>query len=90
MRNKPTIIAFKTPSLEHCEAAMALLSSESSQNADRAAEEGRAPTVTKIGAQSGDIGREVVTVKSPITSMNYPVGKPLEVSIASCIELLYA
>ncbi|GFG34772.1 hypothetical protein Cfor_05500, partial [Coptotermes formosanus] len=79
MRNKPTIIAFKTPSLEHCEAAMALLSSESSQNADRAAEEGRAPTVTKIGAQSGDIGREVVTVKSPITSMNYPVGKPLEI-----------
>jgi hypothetical protein len=78
MRNKPTIIAFKTPSLEHCEAAVALLSDGSSQNADRMAEEGRAPTVTKIGAQSDDIGLELVTVKSPITSMNYPVGKPLE------------
>jgi hypothetical protein len=87
MRNKPTIIAFKTPSLEHCEAAMALLSSESSQNAERATEEGRAPKVTKMGAQSGDIGLEVVTVKFPVTPMNYPVGKPLEVSIAFCIEL---
>jgi len=90
MRNKPTIIAFKTPSLECCEAAVALLSSGSSQNADRMAEEGRAPTVTKIGAQSDDIGLELVTVKSPITSMNYPVGKPLEVSISFCIEILYA
>jgi len=80
MRNKPTIIAFKTPSLEHCEAAASLLSSNSSQNPDRAPEEGRAPTITKIGAQRDDIGLEVVTVKPPITSMNYPVGKPLEVS----------
>jgi hypothetical protein len=90
MRNKPTIIAFKTPSLERCEAAMALLSGGSSQNAERMTEEGRAPTVTKIGARSDDIGLDVVTVKSPITSMNYPVGKPLEVSIAFYIELLYS
>jgi hypothetical protein len=54
------------------------------------AEEGRTQTVTKIGAQSDDIGLEVVTAKSPITSMNYPVGKPLEVSIAFRVELLYA
>ncbi|PNF21808.1 hypothetical protein B7P43_G08439 [Cryptotermes secundus] len=80
MRNKPTIIAFKTPSLEKCEATVALLSSSSSQNPERAAEEGRAPAVVKTGAKSEeDISMEVVTVKSPITSMNYPVGKPLEI-----------
>jgi hypothetical protein len=90
MRNKPTIIAFKTPSLERCEAAMALLSSGSSQNAERIAEEGKASTVAKMGTQGGDTGLEVVTVKSPITTMNYPVGKPLEVSTALCVELLHA
>ncbi|XP_023719099.1 NADPH oxidase 5 isoform X4 [Cryptotermes secundus] len=86
MRNKPTIIAFKTPSLEKCEATVALLSSSSSQNPERAAEEGRAPAVVKTGAKSEeDISMEVVTVKSPITSMNYPVGKPLEPINEECL-----
>lgn len=88
MRNKPTIIAFKAPSLEKCEATVALLSSSSSQNPERAAEEGRAPAVVKTGAKiEEDIGMEVVTVKSPITSVNYPVGKPLEVSMTFCVPL---
>lgn len=90
MRNKPTIIAFKTPSLEKCDATVALLASSSSQNPERAAEEGRAPTVMKTGARSEDISMEVVTVKSPITSMNYPVGKPLEVSIHTSHIVLHA
>lgn len=89
MRNKPTIIAFKAPSLEKCDATVALLSSSTSQNPESAAEEGRAPTVMKIGAKSEDIGMEVVTVKSPITSMNYPVGKPLEVSMTFCVQSLH-
>jgi hypothetical protein len=88
MRTKPTIIAFKTPSLEKCDASVALLSSSSSQNPERAAEEGRAPAIMKAGAKSEDIGMEVVTVKSPITSMNYPVGKPLEVSTMFLAHIL--
>uniref|UniRef100_A0A1B6DLA4 NAD(P)H oxidase (H(2)O(2)-forming) n=1 Tax=Clastoptera arizonana TaxID=38151 RepID=A0A1B6DLA4_9HEMI len=68
MRNKPTIIAFKTPSLESCEAKMSALSilgrqgSElmGSSSSESAAEEGR------------------VVTKSPHTPINYPVGKPLE------------
>ncbi|XP_021932014.1 NADPH oxidase 5 isoform X2 [Zootermopsis nevadensis] len=79
MRNKPTIIAFKTPSLEHCEATAALLPSGSSQNTEGAAEEGRSPAVTKLGTHSEDIGLEAVSVRPPFTPMNFPVGKPLEI-----------
>lgn len=90
MRNKPTIIAFKTPSLEHCEATAALLPSGSSQNTEGAAEEGRSPAVTKLGTHSEDIGLEAVSVRPPITPMNFPVGKPLEVSITFCLRSLYS
>ncbi|PSN47090.1 hypothetical protein C0J52_23521 [Blattella germanica] len=78
MRNKPTIIAFKTPSLENCEASMALLPS-GGQSPERSAEEGRSPAIVKVGARSDDVSLELVAAKSPITSMNYPVGKPLEI-----------
>ncbi|KAI5708571.1 hypothetical protein M8J77_025234 [Diaphorina citri] len=69
MRNKPTIIAFKTPSLESCEAKLSALSilTQGSDIADSQslAEEGR---------------RHVTPGKShPHTPMNYPVGKPLEI-----------
>lgn len=90
MRNKPTIIAFKTPSLEHCEAAAALLPNVRPQNPEVAAEEGRSPTVTKLGAQVDDIGLEVLSVRPPVTSMNYPVGKPLEVSIMFWVHAMYS
>lgn len=90
MRNKPTIISFKTPSLEHCEAAMALLPSDGSQSPEGAAEEGRSPAVTKLGPQSDDIGLEAVSARPPLTSMIYPVGKPLEVSITFCVHSLYS
>ncbi|XP_069681708.1 NADPH oxidase 5 isoform X2 [Periplaneta americana] len=85
MRTKPTIIAFKTPSLENCDATVALLASSrnsgASQNPERAAEEGRAPEIVKIGARSDDVSLEVVAGKSPISSVNYPMGKPLEIFI---------
>ncbi|XP_026680929.1 uncharacterized protein LOC103511343 [Diaphorina citri] len=69
MRNKPTIIAFKTPSLESCEAKLSALSilTQGSDIADSQslAEEGR---------------RHLTPGKShPHTPMNYPVGKPLEI-----------
>lgn len=76
MRNKPTIIAFKTPSLENCEAKLSALSILGRQGSgalaastpDRSAEEGRAGSSTP--AES--------TPKSH-TRLNYPVGKPLEI-----------
>ena len=80
MRNKPTIIAFKTPSLENYEASLALLPGNT-QNPERAAEEGRSPTIVKVGARSDDVSLELVAAKPPVTSMNYPVGKPLEVRL---------
>ncbi|KAK9497325.1 hypothetical protein O3M35_004664 [Rhynocoris fuscipes] len=70
MRNKPTIIAFKTPSLESNEAKLSVLSvlnreevAGPSASIERAVEEGNMPT-------PGNSGKK---------AMNYPVGKPLEI-----------
>jgi len=75
MRNKPTIIAFKTPSLESCEAKMSALSILGRQasgllssSPERLAEEGRM------------IADQAATSSSPARpQINYPVGKPLEI-----------
>lgn len=67
MRNKPTIIAFKTPSLENCDARISSSSLGSVGPAtipEKQAEEGRA----------GQFNPEM-----QLKPMNYPVGKPLEV-----------
>lgn len=74
MRNKPTIIAFKTPSLENCESRESSSSLGSlgrqisalsfASNPERNAEEG------KVGPQSPG---------AALKPVNYPVGKPLEI-----------
>ncbi|CAH1394266.1 unnamed protein product, partial [Nezara viridula] len=75
MRNKPTIIAFKTPSLENCEAKMSALSVLNKQDlelfgsVERAMEEGR---VNREEENKMDGNK-------PHSSVNYPVGKPLEI-----------
>lgn len=69
MRNKPTIIAFKTPSLENCEARMSSSSFGSVVGpTERQAEEG---TLCPLG----DNGPGAIALQP----VNYPVGKPLEV-----------
>nr|QOE76458.1 NADPH oxidase 5 [Nilaparvata lugens] len=73
MRNKPTIIAFKTPSLENCDAKLSALSILSRQasgllgtsSSERDVEEGR-----NQGSSSHS---------SKPSQINYPVGKPLEI-----------
>ncbi|XP_063908421.1 NADPH oxidase 5 isoform X3 [Zophobas morio] len=77
MRNKPTIIAFKTPSLENCDQrdSSSSLGSVGRQvsalsfvsTPERQAEEGRAGFRTDFSP--GTV---------PVKPMNYPVGKPLE------------
>ncbi|XP_055323484.1 superoxide-generating NADPH oxidase heavy chain subunit C isoform X2 [Sitodiplosis mosellana] len=67
MRNKPTIIAFKTPSLESCEQNQSPNSMNYSQND---AEEGKVVRPMN-SAKIGENDRP----------MNYPVGKPLEIYI---------
>ncbi|XP_066906847.1 NADPH oxidase 5 [Halyomorpha halys] len=75
MRNKPTIIAFKTPSLENCEAKMSALSVLNKQDlelfgsVERAMEEGR---VNREEENKMDGNK-------PHSPVNYPVGKPLEI-----------
>lgn len=73
MRNRPTIIAFKTPSLENCEPRDSTNSMVVSPGvfAAHEAEEGRVQRAVKEP--------NVREVKRP-PSVNYPVGKPLEVS----------
>jgi len=95
MRHKPTIIAFKTPSLESCHARLKALAaagegpmaSASSQTkssgadgngalhaaAAACAEEGRGDSLTSASGHDGLPFGERATI-------NYPVGKPLEVS----------
>nr|XP_018898413.1 PREDICTED: NADPH oxidase 5 [Bemisia tabaci]XP_018898414.1 PREDICTED: NADPH oxidase 5 [Bemisia tabaci] len=75
MRNKPTIIAFKTPSLESCEAKLSALSILSRQSTNFSlesnVEEGRFETE-----------QHKPTSETPHTRpahINYPVGKPLEI-----------
>lgn len=74
MRNKPTIIAFKTPSLENCEPRESTNSIVVSPGIYTAheAEEGR----VKRSITDDNSAEEVK--RTP--SVNYPVGKPLEVS----------
>ncbi|XP_018332506.1 NADPH oxidase 5 [Agrilus planipennis] len=75
MRNKPTIIAFKTPSLENCEAkdssyslgSISTVSPKQIPDDIRNAEEGR--TCQFAETSVGSLQQK---------SVNYPVGKPLE------------
>ncbi|KAJ8928441.1 hypothetical protein NQ314_019030, partial [Rhamnusium bicolor] len=82
MRNKPTIIAFKTPSLENCEqrdssssigsVGRQISSLSFTFNPERQAEEGR------IGAsQQNRLSPNLLSIKP----VNYPVGKPLDRNI---------
>lgn len=70
MRTKPTIIAFKTPSLENWDPKA------SAQTADKTG------NFTQKEAEEGKVvrkdGEEVIEVKVQ-RPVNYPVGKPLEV-----------
>ncbi|XP_060534326.1 NADPH oxidase 5 isoform X2 [Cylas formicarius] len=76
MRNKPTIIAFKTPSLENCEKRDSTNSFETNgrpisyQSPERRAEEGLALQLCNLSPAS-----------SHLKPVNYPVGKPLEIYI---------
>ncbi|XP_017779285.1 PREDICTED: NADPH oxidase 5 [Nicrophorus vespilloides] len=80
MRNKPTIIAFKTPSLENCEqrdsssslgsVGRQISSLSFSSTPERTAEEGL------VGAQIQELSPPGKVSAKP---MNYPVGKPLEI-----------
>ncbi|XP_044745460.1 NADPH oxidase 5 isoform X2 [Coccinella septempunctata] len=71
MRNKPTIIAFKTPSLENCEqrdSSSSIGSTVPYQN-----------EVRHLDPESqAEQGRVPFTPTLKVTPMNYPVGKPLE------------
>lgn len=74
MRNKPTIIAFKTPSLENCDARISSSSLGSVgppvHSPERQVEEGR----------GSPFSPEIAT-GIQLKPMNYPVGKPLEVGV---------
>ncbi|XP_031618648.1 uncharacterized protein LOC116337851 isoform X2 [Contarinia nasturtii] len=67
MRNKPTIIAFKTPSMENCEQSPSPSPTIFSPND---AEEGKVVRATN-SPKNGESDRPI----------NYPVGKPLEIYI---------
>ncbi|CAH1983350.1 unnamed protein product [Acanthoscelides obtectus] len=75
MRNKPTIIAFKTPSLENCEQRQSSSSfgsvAQVHANQQRQAEEGRIRSRCNESSFS----------PSSLQPVNYPVGKPLEIYI---------
>ncbi|GAB0100610.1 uncharacterized protein DMENIID0001_166720 [Sergentomyia squamirostris] len=76
MRNKPTIIAFKTPSLENCEQRQSTNSIGSmivspGMYTQKEAEEGK--ILKRFGNEEG-------AERGP-RPMNYPVGKPLEIFI---------
>lgn len=93
MRTKPTIIAFKTPSLESYEFDA---SSNAASNANEsgiemtsttpiltiqiAAEEGRLRKAFNKAADSSEC-LDLKSESSSHTSINYPVGKPLEISL---------
>ncbi|XP_058791385.1 NADPH oxidase 5 isoform X2 [Phymastichus coffea] len=90
MRTKPTIIAFKTPSLENCD--YELQSSTSKSTVDENEQKTMTPTVRAAIAEEGRVGQDCAIdkrrpsssrgVKCEIfchTPMNYPVGKPLEI-----------
>ncbi|XP_052870850.1 NADPH oxidase 5-like, partial [Anopheles cruzii] len=86
MRNKPTIIAFKTPSLENCEPRDSTNSIVVSPGVftQKDAEEGRTGVALGTGASVEAIGVTGPSGSSPPTAnrpVNYPVGKPLEIYI---------
>ena len=104
MRTKPTIIAFKTPSLENCEYDVPSMANESpkSSNETKVSDQ---PTASLAAAEEGRLGKKdeieaekrsnLSVAKSQIvahSTINYPVGKPLEVRNvfnASCIFSFY-
>ncbi|XP_049548260.1 NADPH oxidase 5-like [Anopheles darlingi] len=88
MRNKPTIIAFKTPSLENCEPRDSTNSIVVSPGVftQKDAEEGRTDAAVSgassaIVATVGTTGTSGATVSGTQRPVNYPVGKPLEIYI---------
>ncbi|XP_053673530.1 uncharacterized protein LOC128723791 [Anopheles nili] len=92
MRNKPTIIAFKTPSLENCEPRDSTNSIVVSPGVftQKDAEEGRtnSGTGSVAGVNAGAVvavgtGSAQDTTGPPGSNrpVNYPVGKPLEIYI---------
>lgn len=75
MRHKPTIIAFKTPSMEeaHEEAIAEEVNAPAAVAAVAAAEEGNLPAQTSVlNAKRGSI-----------TPAKFPIGKPLEVRLST-------
>ncbi|XP_055379430.1 uncharacterized protein LOC129610760 isoform X2 [Condylostylus longicornis] len=90
MRNKPTIIAFKTPSLEKCDQRPSSESMIVSPGlyTQKEAEEGKIirniPTEsssTSLSPQSTKLAAGGQSQTSHIRGINYPVGKPLEIFI---------
>ncbi|KAG7209856.1 hypothetical protein KM043_011459 [Ampulex compressa] len=95
MRMKPTIIAFKTPSLENCEYEVGTSSQEnaSAQSANKSKIPSSALTKMQMAAEEGRLEKEctdecdtgnksILHMKSEVLShptVNYPVGKPLEI-----------
>ncbi|XP_066588886.1 NADPH oxidase 5 [Prorops nasuta] len=82
MRTKPTIIAFKTPSLENCEYGNEVNSKNRRNDTTTmqvAAEEGRLDK--NIQENSVNIINRSKLDNSLQTPVNYPVGKPLEIYI---------
>ncbi|XP_003425313.2 NADPH oxidase 5 [Nasonia vitripennis] len=91
MRTKPTIIAFKTPSLENCEYEVpASAASKTTTDADEpkpetqtipaaAAEEGRVGTLYGAQRRRQSCFRGVKSETFCYSPVNYPVGKPLEI-----------
>ncbi|XP_045461304.1 NADPH oxidase 5 isoform X2 [Harmonia axyridis] len=74
MRNKPTIIAFKTPSLENCEQR----DSSNSISYSVAYQKEVQCLDPQVQAEEGIVERVPFTPTLRVTPMNYPVGKPLE------------
>ncbi|XP_015595407.1 NADPH oxidase 5 isoform X2 [Cephus cinctus] len=87
MRMKPTIIAFKTPSLENCEyevtpegnsaASEKMSPAGRSSSGLRIAEEGR--IIKRCSVDDPRCMNETFKSEMSHSPMNYPVGKPLEI-----------
>uniref|UniRef100_A0A2Y9D3V5 NADPH oxidase 5 n=1 Tax=Anopheles quadriannulatus TaxID=34691 RepID=A0A2Y9D3V5_ANOQN len=89
MRNKPTIIAFKTPSLENCEPRDSTNSIVVSPGVftQKDAEEGRTAGALPTSGPASSVvavgsGAASAASSNPASRpVNYPVGKPLEIYI---------
>lgn len=90
MRTKPTIIAFKTPSLENCEYEVSPNASQDKTSTEDKVDP--APQVSLAAAEEGRLDKKVDLEERMKTmlgmgknqfsahpAINYPVGKPLEV-----------